>query len=184
MKLSKIFFVLPLLLFTTLFVANAQTTTPTDPNFSVSVETVAPSGSITTMPSSTNLTQTVSPVVSTSPQVQNLQTSEIKGKVVKTSGNTISVEQDDKNLKDITIPDGAKITRDNKDATVQDIKTDDNVVATVDQNMQVVKIDITSSTVSKLSAFAIPGLIIGIILVGLIIYFINKSKQGHIVTAK
>lgn len=179
MKSGKYLFIIPMMFVMGFSLVTAQTVLPTDINVSVQVGTVTPILTTSTTP---GMSGTITP--SPSPEVKDVQITEIKGKVVKVNEKTISLEQNDKSIKDITIPDGAKVTRDNKDAAVQDIKIDDTAVVTVGSDQQVIKVNITSNTISQLSAFAIPALIIGILLVGLILYLINKSKQGHIVTAK
>lgn len=113
-------------------------------------------------------------------QTANLSTSTLSGKIIKIDGNNVTVDTNNE-TKQISIVGDTKITRDNADVKVSDLKVNDQINAMLDQNGAVLSV---ASTADKSSlAWILPLVVLGFIL-GVIAYLLlKKSQKGKIHTS-
>ena len=115
-------------------------------------------------------------------QIQNVQTTEIKGEVLGKQGQVLTIATDNGNTtKQVTIPQNITITRNTVGATMNDIQPHD-IVTLRQSNGQVLSLDATAGSVFDFGKWALPILILAI-LAGLIIWFLMKrANKSHIKT--
>lgn len=116
-----------------------------------------------------------------SASVQNIQRQEFKGEVLKVEGGKLTVD-DNGTTKEFTVPSGIRVTKNTLESSLGEIQANDKVTITYSGDNQVLAVDATAGEVSDIAKFAVPALLLALLLIGLIYYFVKKSKQGHIKT--
>jgi hypothetical protein len=122
-----------------------------------------------------------STLTSTPSVVTTLQETVFEGEVVRVDGDKISVKGDAE-TKDFPVGSGIKITRDGSTTPLADIKPADKVKVTTDNNGQVLTLEATSAERSQWQKMAIPLILGGLLLLGLLWWLFRRSQTGHIRT--
>lgn len=114
-------------------------------------------------------------------EVTSVSSQTFQGKVVRVESNVISVQSKNE-IKEFTIPDTVSIKRNSFEAKPTDIQAGDEATITYTNTGQLLTIEVTSEKIADWSKMLIPALIIGILLIGLIMFIVNKSNKSHIKT--
>jgi preprotein translocase subunit YajC len=129
----------------------------------------------------TSATPSASPSQTTT--VTNLETREVSGEVIRTENDRITVETDAGETVEMQLFDNIQITRDGKDVQPSDIKTGDQVTATIDSNSnQAIVLEATSQQTDAMQQWLVPAIIGGLILLGLIYWLMRKAQRQRIKT--
>ena len=116
--------------------------------------------------------------------VTTLRTSEINGDITKVDGGKITILDGSGKAYEYTLNDSIRITRDTNIAKSNDIKVGDKVKIIIDADKNsLIGLEATNGQVFDIAKFGIPLIVLAVVVVGLIIYIINKSKEGKILTA-
>lgn len=112
---------------------------------------------------------------------QALETREISGEVLQLQNQTLTIKTDD-GVSQIPINDNITISRDARDAQVQDLEPGDNVTITQTITGQVLGVESTSQTSQDVMQTALP--LIGLVLLigALALYAYKKANKGFIKT--
>lgn len=142
------------------------------------------SASSSAIVSSQNQTQPQSPqtISRISNQVIPIATATFVGELDRKEGNSIFVSKDNQ-VKQYTITDDIKVRRDAMESNLNMLRVGDKLSINQSQDGQkIFSIDAISKQSDDLIKWAIVAAILAIILIPLIIYFLTKSKRGHIKT--
>lgn len=118
---------------------------------------------------------------SNSTGVQDVQRNEFKGEVLKIANDKLTVDSNGI-TKEFTVPNGIRISKNTLESKLSDIQPKDKVTVTYSGNNQVLAVDATSGEVFDYGKFALPAIIIGLLLIGLVIYLARRSQERHIKT--
>ena len=130
---------------------------------------------------STNSNAGTSPITTTSNPVTPVRTSEINGDLTKIDGGKITVLDSSGKAYEYSLNDSIKITRDTNIVKSNDIKVGDKVKIIIDTDKNtLIGLEAISGQIFDFAKYAIPAVILGIVVIALIIYAINKSNQGKI----
>jgi hypothetical protein len=122
------------------------------------------------------------PISRISNQVIPIATAIFVGELDRKEGNNIYVSKDNQ-VKQYTLTNDIKVRRDSMESNVNMLSVGDKLTINQSQNGQkVFSIDAISKQSDDLIKYAIAAAVLGLILIPLIIYFINKSNKGHIRT--
>ncbi len=114
--------------------------------------------------------------------VQNVQSQNFSGEVIKIENRTLSVKTSDE-TKQITVPNSIQIKRNALNATFENIKVNDLVSVSQTTDGEVLSISVTPSTVKNTAKIAVPIAILAIFLILAIIYFLRKRNSAFIKTS-
>ena len=122
--------------------------------------------------------------VTTQNTVTTVRTSEINGDITKVDGGKITILDGAGKAYEYTLNDSIKITRDTNIAKSNDIRVGDKVKVVIDTDKNsLIGLEATNGQVFDMAKYGIPLIILAVLAVGLIIYMINRSKKGKILTA-
>lgn len=116
------------------------------------------------------------------PETNQVGTTKFSGELLRKQGELFFVK-DGTLTKEFQIANGIIVKRDTMNVTPADLKVGDKLtLTTTADGKKVLAVDVVSGKVLDTAKYAIPLLIICLILVGVIWYFYNKSTKGHIRT--
>lgn len=113
-----------------------------------------------------------------------IRTNEISGDITKIDGGKITVLDTAGKAYEYSLNDSIKITRDTNIVKSNDIKVGDKVKIIIDADKNtLIRLEAISGQVIDIAKYTIPAVILGIVVVVLIVYAINKSNKGKILTS-
>lgn len=116
-------------------------------------------------------------------QVIPIATATFVGELDRKEDNNIFVSKDNQ-VKQYAITSNIKVRRDSLESNINMLKVGDTL--TINQSMdgqKIFSIDAISKQSSDLIKWGIPAAILALIAIILVIYFLNRSKRGHIHTS-
>ncbi len=122
-------------------------------------------------------------IISISAQVNNVETSEISGTVIKVEDYYLTIKDNNDEIKQIEVPGNIRVTRDGQDSRREDIKIDDEVTILTTSDNDLIEVQVTSSTVKDISENLIPIILVTLLVLGLLYWLYRKSNKGQIITA-
>lgn len=106
--------------------------------------------------------------------IQDVKTAELTGEVLKIENNQLTVKTKEGETKQFSINEMMKVTRDGSDATAADIEPGDKATVQYSQDGEVLALSADSGMGMNILLWAIPA----VILLGLLAYFVMKSKNS------
>ena len=123
------------------------------------------------------------PLPGTNTTQTQIRTNEISGDITKIDSGKITVLDTTGKAYEYSLNDSIKITRDTNIVKSNDIKVGDKVKIIIDADKNtLIGLEAISGQVIDTAKFAIPAVILGIVVLVLIVYTINKTNKGKILT--
>jgi hypothetical protein len=123
---------------------------------------------------------TTQPTFVPSPEVTNVQPTQTTGEVVRRENNVLTVKTGNE-VKQISIPDNVKVTRNTFGGNIADIKPNDEVTIT-EANGMVLSVEATSGKLFDFGKWLIPMLVLGLIAVLALWFILKRANKSHIKT--
>lgn len=115
-------------------------------------------------------------------QVNEVETQETDGTLLKREGKSLFIETND-GTKQVTAPENINVTRNGSSVPLEEMEAGDEVEFKTDATGNLLEISSTSSTIMGLSRGTVMALG-GILLIGIVGYFLFRgSQKAHIKTA-
>jgi hypothetical protein len=125
------------------------------------------------------------PLPSQNNTVATIRTSEISGDITKIDGGKITVLDMGGKAYEYSINDSIKITRDTNIIKSNELRVGDKIKVIIDADKNtLIGVEAISGQIIDIAKYTIPVVILGIVVVVLIVYAINKSNKGKILTSK
>lgn len=115
--------------------------------------------------------------------VQDVQTTEIKGEVLKHDGQTLTVDTDS-GTKQVPLSDTISVKKNTVEVGISEIKPGDSVTITQSQIGEVLSIDATAGEIFDWGKYLVPLLIVAVILAFLVWRLLKNANKPHIKTAE
>jgi hypothetical protein len=119
-------------------------------------------------------------VVSASQAAENIPNNTISGTVLKKEDSVVTIETET-GIKDFTVPNDIKITKNQSETNINDIQPKDRVIITTGNNGAILAVDAVGNQISQWQTY-LPLAAIILILLGFVLTLLNKKKQGIIKT--
>jgi hypothetical protein len=117
----------------------------------------------------------------TSSDVTSIDKVEYSGEVTKIDGRTLTIDTS-AGTKQVTVPDNLQVKKNGYDSKLEEIKVNDKVAFAQSSGGELLSLSATSAEVTDFSKRAIPFVIGGLVLLGLIFYLLAQRNKGHIKT--
>lgn len=112
---------------------------------------------------------------------ENVTSNTTEGTVLRTTDNTLTI-QTDEGIKDYSIPENIKITKNQFDSDLNNINPNDRIIITTGNNGEILAVDAVSSQIANIENMALPILALLLIGIGLLLTFLQKKQKGIIKT--
>lgn len=113
--------------------------------------------------------------------IRDISTNQITGQVLRVEENRLTLQTTEE-TKEVTVPEGVRVTKNSDSVNLSDIEPNDLVMVTQNNNGEVLAVDAVSGAVIDFGKWVIPGLVGGLILLLLIIWLIRRSGKQYFKT--
>lgn len=112
----------------------------------------------------------------------NIQTTQIQGEILRIDDHRIIIETPNQEIKELTVPSGVKIEKNNVDSAYNNLSPGDNITLTQNSNGEVIAVKASSPPLFNLENIALPLLLLLIPLSVLILALKTKPQKNYIRT--
>jgi hypothetical protein len=110
-----------------------------------------------------------------------IATREVAGTVLRKDSSVLSI-QTNNGVRELSIPDNIKITRNYMSSTISEIQPNDKVKVQVADSGQILSVDVTSGSLVEKTSMLVPLLIGAALAAGAVLLLVKKRDEQHIKT--